>query len=141
MPRRWGPLFALDPEQPGKTLPVYVRDDDLRDVVDGPPYQLFELQRLVPEVIGKRCVAVFEGLRRQGSMTLGRAYTGRPSRAVTNQGDSIVTRPGMCYVVFVSADGMVYDWDWVPEGSPGVPREWEKRFARQLWPERRGVRS
>lgn len=141
MPRRWGPVLALDPECAELKLPLFVRDDDLRDVVDAPAHQLFELQQLVPEVIGRACAAVFEGLRQQGSMTLGRAYTGRPSRALTNRGEQIAPRPGMCYVVFVSADGMIYDWDWLPEGAPGVPRDWETRFARQLWPERRAGRG
>lgn len=135
MPKAWGPLVALDPESPDRTLELFLLDEDLRDVVDAPAHQLHELQRVVPEVV-LRPAAVFEGLRREGSLSTGRAYSGRPASAFDNRGQPVPLPEGKCYVVFVTPRGSVYDWDWVPEGSAGVPKDWEKRFGRQVWPVR-----
>lgn len=140
MPKAWGPIIALDPERPDQTVELFLLDDDLRDVVDAPAHQLHELQCVVPEVV-LGPAAVFEGLRREGSLSTGRAYTGRPASSFDNRGRSAPLPEGKCYVVFVTPFGSVYDWDWVPEGSPGVPRDWERRFGRQIWPARSTGRS
>lgn len=138
MLKAWGPLFAFDPERPEQMLEFVVLDDDLRDVIDAPPHQLYELQHVVPEVLRPpACKAVFSGLRREGKLASGRAYTGRPSCAWTNRRERMATPAGMCYVVFVTPSGSVFDWDWVPEGLEGIPTDWEKRFGQQLWPARR----
>lgn len=138
MLKAWGPLVALDPERPDRTLQVVILDDDLRDVIDAPPHQLYELQHVVPEVLRPpACRAVFGGLRREGKLTSGRAYTGRPACAWNNRRERTAPPAGMCYVVFVTPSGSVFDWDWMPEGPEGIPVDWQQRFGEQLWPDRR----
>lgn len=132
----FGPIQALDPAHPTRTIGLRVEDDDVRDVLDGPKKHFHELHRLVPQCIRPPFLrAVFDGIRDDGALKEGLAYCSSPEWAFTNNAVQIPPQPGRCFVVFVNHLGAIFDWDWIPQGEvPGVPRGSGERFRKRLWP-------
>lgn len=113
-----------------KTTLLRVEHDDARAVLHGLPlYQYHALLDSAREVV--RCPsAVYRGLRHEGMLKDNSvAFCGRPSRRWTNHGAE-APRSGFVFLVFASADGCVFDWDWAPECKehPGHPRNAQDRF-------------
>lgn len=130
-----GTIRALDPDNPSQTVELTLDEADVRELLDGPAHHVWDLERIVPEVVRKgACVAVFAGLRRDGALAGGRAYCGKPSRAFRNTGEEIPPYEGMCFVVFVNDRGAIFDWDWMPAANElGLPVDWAQRFEEPLW--------
>lgn len=128
-------IRALDPANPSQTVELTFEEADVLELLDGPAHHVWDLERLVPEVLRKgACVAVFAGLRRDGALAGGRAYCGKPSRAYRNTGEPIPPHEGMCFVVFVNDRGAIFDWDWMPAANAlGLPVDWTHRFGEPLW--------
>lgn len=119
-----------------KAAPVLLQlDTEERKAVTGgmPAYVAHELASCATKVV-QAPTAVFEGLRDEGSLKQGRAYTGRPKWAYDNAGRRIPHPAGMVYVVYADRANFVFDWDWVKEDPhhPGRPVGWASRFTRPL---------
>jgi len=107
---------------------------DLKAIAEGmPEYVVYELSRCAKKVVQAPTV-VFRGLRKEGPLKDGLAYCGIPRQSFDNQGVANSPLPGMVFVVFVSPDRFVFDWDWVEadKDQPGYPDNWEDRFECRL---------
>lgn len=109
-----------------------VAQDDAAALLGGlPRYQYEALLDCAREVV--RCpAAVYRGLRHEGAMKPeGLAFCGIPTRRPMNDGSIQGPPQGFTFVVFVSANGCVFDWDWVPASTdnPAIPRDADERFT------------
>lgn len=91
--------------------------EDAYHLATHPPYVVHNLLHLVPAVLAAPS-AVFRGLRDAGDLTEGWSFVGSPGFAYDARGTRVAAPAGMCFMVFVSPDGYVFDWDWVPESGP-----------------------
>ena len=91
--------------------------EDAYHLATHPPFVVHNLVHLVPAVLSAPS-AVFRGLRDAGDLTDGWSFVGHPSVAYDAHGAQVPPPAGMCFMVFVSPDGYVFDWDWVPESHP-----------------------
>src|SRR5437588_8918947 len=91
----------------------------------GPPHKFHEL-KLVKEILELPTV-VFEGLRQEQEEGL--CYAGIPSGSYTNQGRKRPRLPGKTFVVFLDAEGQVFQWRWEQADSDreGYPENWQER--------------
>ena len=96
--------LAIDPE-------------DAYHLATHPPFVVYNLLHLAPAVLSSPS-AVFRGLRDAGDLTEGWSFVGHPPVAYNARGAQVAPPAGMCFMVFVSPDGYVFDWDWVPEAAP-----------------------
>ena len=115
-----------------KVLLVRVAQDDAAALLGGlPRYQYEALLDCAREVV-RSPAAVYPGLRHEGAMKAeGLAFCGIPSRRRMNNGETQEPPPGFTFVVFVSPNNFVFDWDWVPacKDNPALPRDVDERFG------------
>lgn len=121
-------------EQIRATKLLRVAPDDVHAILGGlPRYQYEALLDCAREVVRSPSV-VYKGLRHMGYMSRdGYAYCGRPSRRRLNSDQFTEPSEKFVFIVFVSPDGYVFDWDWVPADptNPSIPRNAEERFPDQ----------
>lgn len=113
---------------------LHIDQQDIEAIRHGmPAYVVNELHNCAPRVVQAPTV-IFQGIRRRGRLTAGRAYCGKPRRAFGNDGKAVPAPRGMVYCVYVDPEGFVFDWDWVQEEStrPGYPQGYRIRFANQI---------
>ena len=109
-----------------------VAEEDAQSLKTQPAYVTYGLLHCARRVV-LAPTSVFCGLRRgQGgvqSINSGFAICGEPRLLYDNQGASSAAPAGFVYVVYCDAEGFVFDWDWVREGSSGHPRDSGLRFG------------
>ena len=95
-----------------------------------PSYVVYGLRHSATELV-QSPTAMYRGLRREGRLREGFAFSGRLHLAYNNEGRPVVSPPGMVYVVYADPEGYVFDWDWVQEDPhhPGHPIDSELRFT------------
>lgn len=106
-------------------------DEQDRAAVTGgmPAYTVFGL-RSAAQLVRSGAV-MYRGLRREGTLRDGFAFSGRLQQAFNNSGNVIDAPPGKVFVVYADAEGYVFDWDWVEENPhhQGHPVDPELRFV------------
>lgn len=124
---------AVDPET-GRSCRVTFEHQKLADVARRSKGQVLEASRVVREIL-QRPYAIFEGLRRDDDEPRGhafgwRCYCGIPSRAYSRDGAPMEPRPDRVFLVFVTDEGVAYNWRWEPcsDDDPNLPVDYRERF-------------
>jgi hypothetical protein len=110
--------------------------DKERAAIQGgtPAYCVHALVKCATRVV-QAPSAVFRGLRREGQLTDGLAYCGKPKRAYGNDAQPLKqSLDEFVFVVYADAQGYVFDWDWVhaDPSDPSVPRGASERFTSRV---------
>src|SRR5262249_31681486 len=81
--------------------------------------------------LAQSAAVMYRGLRREGRLQEGFAFSGRLPRAYDNQGRVRPAPQGMVFVVYADPEGYVFDWDWVKEDphNPNHPIDPDLRFV------------
>jgi hypothetical protein len=113
-----------------KPLVLRLDETDRKAVTGGAPaYTVYGLRYSATKLVQTAAV-LYRGLRRDGWLQQGFAFSGRLPKAFDNAGRPVSPPEGMVYVVYADPEGYVFDWDWVLEapGKPGHPIDWKDRF-------------
>lgn len=116
-----------------KPLVLRVPQDELDSLSMQPAYVTYELLHCARSSV-LAPTSVFKGLKRgeggPAGVNKGWAFCGKPRHAYDNQGRPFAVPAQLVHVVYASADGEVFDWDWVREdpGDQGYPIDWRLRF-------------
>ena len=94
--------------------------------------QVLELAHLVPDALA-RPQAVFRGVREEAERRW-LCYVGRRSRAFHPDGTERTPYPGEVFLVFVTDQMVVYNWNWfeADEQDAALPRDHADRFSERL---------
>lgn len=104
-------------------------------------WAIWEVKKLVPEIL-ENPKAIFEGIRwdededRTSDADGWRCYCGVPRASYDHDGHPHPPYPDEVYLVFVNAEGVVYNWRWEacdPDNTT-VPQQHGSRFCKQVWP-------
>ena len=114
---------------------LHLADEERRAVQGGTPaYCVYALVKCATRVVLAPS-AVFRGLRKEGQLTEGFAYCGKPKRAYGNDARPLnESLDGFVFVVYTDAQGYVFDWDWVhaDPNDPTVPDGAQDRFTSRV---------
>jgi hypothetical protein len=128
-PRRGYRLIddAIDPRD-GKPWQLRVSEDKIKLIAQRSCGQAKELAYVVPEVL-RIPSCIFQGVREEGEKDW-LCYCGVPSHAYKKNGDRVEAWEGEVYLVFVSADRVVYNFRWEACDSEKqcFPKDYAKRF-------------
>ena len=117
-----------------KPVVLKLAKDDLKSLATQPAYVTHGLFQCARKTV-LAPAAVYKGLNRGNDaperLTNGWAICGKPNRAYDNHGQKLQPPDDMLYMVYATADGFVFDWDWVPEDphDPGHPLDNTPRFG------------
>jgi len=129
---------AIDPVT-GQLMVVIYSHAKLLNCLRGNAGQIQEAAHLVPMVLRKP-QAVFRGLRRDADEPVKNneegwlCYSGIPTHAYNEDGTPRRLWPKEVFLVFVSADKVVYNWYWYESdpGDPDLPKGYKERFRERL---------
>ena len=98
----------------------------------GPDARLWELGSVEQTI--REPAMVFQGLRRDGKRDA-LCFVGKPKRF--GQDWTAPGPPGMVFLIFLTADRVIYEWRWEKEDSsdPGYPGDYKRRFEKRIWPQ------
>lgn len=104
-------------------------------------WAVLEMTKILPEIL-KSPKAIFEGIRwdededREVDADGWRCYVGIPKLSFDKDGKQGAPWKDEVYLVFVNADGVVYNWRWEDCDSDNttVPHGYVERFCKQVWP-------
>lgn len=104
-------------------------------------HAVLEAGKVMPEIL-RNPKAIFEGIRwdkdedRASDADGWRCYCGIPTHSYSPDGHAQSPWQDEVYLVFVNAEGVVYNWRWEACDSDNttVPDQYGSRFCKQVWP-------
>ena len=134
--RREGATFLAVNPIDGQHVPVMIKHAKMQETKKRGMGAIREMAQLVPDTL-IRPTAIFEGIRSDGDESRdgdgARCYCGTPEVAFTPDGSPRKPRLGRVFLVFVTADGVAYNWRWdlCDSDDPKLPVDHATRFHKR----------